>query len=756
MARLCFAGKCTFYNEERNVFLRRLVVHGRPFVDCRDRDPVTPELTFVLYYDRDAQRDHLYIRADNGQFLSPRQETSAGKFTTADLPGPGVSFQLQSHPDYPNDSGVKQFKDVASGKVARIEVLGLGSVSIDGLLFPNNQRSNAPFRLGWITRGFDEIMANGGSWANADLRGVDFTGMADLLPRVTNWGGADMRGAVFKNLDLRQVRFSTSANLPEAKLAGTNLEGKDLSQATLDQADLSGANVKNVKLTNASMISTNFSRANLTGATFGSAPKFSTNKDARTSFVGATLDGTSLHNWSYLDLREVKIVNHPAGTVTARHADLSGVTFSGTILRGATLDECDLTGAVLVRADLSGSRLVKARLQRASLSSARLVGADCTQAQLGATTQLFALPMAQRASLAEGDPTDDVRQVFATRGIELTRSANVTIREPGRSWLLADGENLYRISVNESDATLEVRAYLSTDQAAVLAGAYMPDAVFKDAELYGVNMSGAHWYGSKASALNANLEQIDGSNANFGQIDLAQAQLMGATLSSAILAGANLAGAKLGRSAAGRQSSLANANLAGTDLTQAELHNAVLTNAAIAVDATGGTVTLTGVPLFRLDSALAADLNQQTPTVKLKNDFSTNGYPLEADAKVQPLSTGTAWEITQGSGNPQQVGKLYASLRILHRGQHLQVYGSALWITRLGAGGSLETVRFTYDRTKVTEREMNSDTTCPNGKTLRTNQAAGTPWDEMMTTLDKPPTPPACIPSPDHWCPPAT
>lgn len=666
-------------------------------------------------------------------------------------------------------------------------------------------------------------------WAGANLTHVDFRGMGDILPRVSDWSRADMSGAKFDGLDLREVGFDGEAKLAGASLREVNLEGRDFGAANLDGADLSGAKLAGGNFANASMIGTMFDGSDLTDAYFGQEPRFSGDVSRRTSFRAATLDGVELAHWAFLDLRGTSIVVTNAPPLDARHVDLRGAKVEGELtganfddgllsdadlsgaemvgarfnraifggtqlpatlddcsfveadlshqllsslslrrvdltkaqlvdaslggadLTAATLDEAECTRAGFLEADLSSATLRRTVLHSAVLSSARMVGTDCTEAQLGATKSLFWLPAADSAAFSASSSPDELFAAFAEHGVALTRQAKVTQSEAHGGWLIKDGDETYLIASGKTGTDLEVRAYLSTDQAAVMTSCYMPNAVFDQADLYAVNMSSAHWYGSRASAVGANLEQIDASNANFGQISLVDARLMGAGLSSAILVGANLRGAQMGLSAGGRQTSLNKAHLAGADLTSAALHNAVVTDAAVSVDVQGNQ-DVSGVPLFTLDSAFGEALDGEEITAGLRDAFVASGYRLADDAEVELKVSGAVWEIHQGHEDPQQLASRYAHLAIVRLDDGLHVHGSALWITRINDDGQLETIKFSFRSTQLTEQEMNESTICPNGKSLLANKGEGAAWYEMMTAYSRPPVPPECIPSPDNWC----
>ena len=125
---------------------------------------------------------------------------------------------------------------------------------------------------------------------------------------------------------------------------------------------------------------------------------------------------------------------------------------------------------------------------------------------------------------------------------------------PNRAWTVVDPSSQTRYAVLNrtfSDHTTFL-AVSSITQAATLTGAYMPNAILTDANLYAVNAPGLHFYGSNA--------KLDGSvaldfanlaNANLGTANLEGALLYGADLSYASLINARLKNAALVAAASG-------------------------------------------------------------------------------------------------------------------------------------------------------------------------------------------------------------
>ncbi|WP_170229177.1 pentapeptide repeat-containing protein [Polyangium fumosum] len=782
MKRLIFAGKVALHNPTHGYLQMHVEGVAGRYVVNGGRE-INERSTFCRYYDRD-NPDRWYISSPVYGLFWKFQPAGSEQLIAAFDDEPNESFALLP---IPGD---------AEGRVHIIHKDG-DVFFTHGAFAPPNQhlavaplRSPVPFTVISVTAGFDELRNYDEElWINADLSGVDFRGFADLLVALrldpSGWRGTNLRMANFSGIDMRPIHLPSDVYFPEARLVDTIFDGRSLRDANLDGAHLIGASLQQVDLSNASMMRTIFNGANLSGAQFAKRPKFSHDpvNDTpmglmdRTQFAGATLTAPFFEDWSYLNMRQANLRfaegdSRDLSGLAAEGALLGGVNLSKCNLHGArftrgnlsganldtanlteaNLDNCDLTGATMSHADLSRSSLQEARLRKATLASARLVGANCRAAQLGAAESLFTFPAQMRALLSRGDRVAELREGFAAHGVALAASAHLTVRDPERTWLLASDEERYLLSLDES-GSIRVYRYLGVDQAAVLSGAYMPDADFNHANLFAVNMSGAHWYGAGAKADYAILEEIEASNANLGEINLQMAELRGARLSNAILANANLGHAKLGISVSGQQSSLVQALLVGANCALADLGNAVLHNAAVAVEAQSDGARLNGVPLFHMATDLAADLDEGKLSEGIKSACRAAGYPLADDATIEVRRAGTHWDISNGSSSDVLIGRGYANLGILRKNDALHVYGSAIWIKRLGGGGgAVETITFRYEATKLSEQEFNASTTCPNGRNLETNQSSGLSWEQMMTA-DQPPAPPSCIPGPGHWCP---
>ncbi|MCD1257842.1 pentapeptide repeat-containing protein [Paenibacillus athensensis] len=481
-----------------------------------------------------------------------------------------------------------------------------------------------------------------------------------IMPNCTATG-ADFSNAVMKFVVL------SDANLSSSTFIGTNL-----TDASLDSANLTGASMANVNLYGAIVIGTNFTQADLSGANLLLA-----NIDSF-HIPGATLSGANLNNQ---DLTRAEIDAHTNFTsasmqnVRLNNCALNGVTFTHADLTGALFDGSDLTGADLSFATLTNASLKNGvKLFSASLSNSTLTGANLTGAQLGAKQEAFTLSTSLVTDLDSGAITPAIQQAFQAAGHPLSPAATLTVRIPGQNWVITDVNTVYTIT---NDGTqLNVWMYDSSNDAAVLAGAYMPNAIFTDANLYAVNMSGVNWYGDAAKADNADLEEADLANANLASMDLSQARMFGCNLDSANLIGTIMNGASLTPSFNKKQASLAFSNMQGTSFQQARLQDTVLTNAA---------VSLNEGPFFSLPSSYASSLDSQTISSDLRSQFAANNYPLASNATVQVVTLGTYWTITNTGDT------IYPIYTIVKIGTTLYVSGGPIGVHLFDLPGTMTT-----------------------------------------------------------------
>ncbi|MBW7474092.1 pentapeptide repeat-containing protein [Paenibacillus oenotherae] len=461
----------------------------------------------------------------------------------------------------------------------------------------------------------------------------------------TDFSNATMKFAVLSDATMKNCNF-TSANLTDASIDGADLTGSAMAKANLYGAILIGTVLADADLTGANLLLANVNSIHIPGATLSGANM--NNADLTTAEIDAhtNFTGTSLQNVRFLNCA------------------LPGVTFTHADLTGGLLDGCDLTGTDFSFANLTNASLKNGvKLFSASMSNATLTGANLTGAQLGAKQEAFTLSTSLIGDLNGGAITTGISQAFQAAGHPLSSAATLTVRIPSQDWVITDNNTVYTIT--NGGSVLYVWLYVSSNDAAVLAGAYMPNAIFTDANLYAVNMSGVNWYGNLAKADNADLEEADLANANLASMDFSQARMYGANLDSSNLIGTTMNGTFLTPSINKKQTSLAFANMQGTTFQQAQLQNAVLTNAA---------VSLNEGPFFNLPSTYSTDLDNGTISSALRQQFQNNNYPLDTNAKVTVVTLGNCWTISNGSNT------IYPVYSIIKIGTLLYVSGGPIGV----------------------------------------------------------------------------
>ncbi len=486
---------------------------------------------------------------------------------------------------------------------------------------------------------FSRVNFSGANLTNATLSGVILE-HAVFQGSATNLSNADLTGASLKNAvmtttTMRDADFTGanlfSANLSDAMAAGSVFDGANLLKsnivsvnfentsmvgaclqhtfmvnarfngADLSNADLTYSMINNVNFSGAAMVSCNLSNLNLTLATF--------NEDT-------VLTGAKMQN--------VNMKNMVLKNMTMTHADLSGATLDGANLTGADMSYVNLTIANLRNG---------VQLYGASLSNAELKASDFTGAQLGAKIQTFEVEQGCAEKLGEGELPPAIIEAFKKNNYLLSADTSIENCASDNKWILRDGSKVYYIEGNRVEVT-------DISYAAVLTGAYMPDAVFTDANLYGVNMSGVSWYGKNAKADNADLQEVNFSNANLSTMNFTQARMNGCNFDFANAVDTIFKGAILRPSASSRQVSFSFANLQGAVFSEAVIADAVFTNAGISMN---------DGPYFNLSPVFIKDLDSAVITDGLRKAFSDNGYVLDNDAFITVDTTGKYWIIKNGA-----------------------------------------------------------------------------------------------------------
>lgn len=411
--------------------------------------------------------------------------------------------------------------------------------------------------------------------------------------RSKNFSHQDLTNANFRNATLTASVF-IHANLTGADFSGATFNGgqlpSDFSFANLDRACFIGAKFNgNTYFTYATLTCADFSKTDiLTGnhAIFGELLEFDS-AQCRPAFRSTKMNCEFVDQWKDLDLTDA--------TIQACHEHLEGRDFSNALMSEVVFSGVNLNDTKWNGAHLRGSFFIRAYLEKAEFD-----GADLRQAHL---TQAHA------------------------KGAKLRSQARLS------------GAFLSGIELIGADLTSAVLAAADGLQPADLTFAYMPNAVLTDAQMTGVNLSHAEFYGAGGKADKATMHQVNFANANLGGVNLAQGHLVGARFDGAVLVNANLRGAFLHTTSTSIPASLARANLQGADLTDAKLQGANLSNAAVALDQ--------GVPLFGLETDLTGDLNERWLTAEVADGFADKGYTLLtcSDPAVHVLTLKKTWEI---------------------------------------------------------------------------------------------------------------
>ncbi|MEZ0612224.1 pentapeptide repeat-containing protein [Fibrella sp. WM1] len=565
--------------------------------------------------------------------------------------------------------------------------------------------------------------------STSDANGATANGTRFDNALLTNWvaNGLVCVNGSFVNAMLTNAKLSngtfTGSTFNKANLAGANLQVSDFTNAALigcpftgtlvNQAIFRGANLTNADLSAAKgveaiisiegalLIATNLKGHDLTNVAI----------DAQTNFMSAVLDGCNLTGKN--------LVNN----VFVR-ASMQGVKLDNTTLDGVQLAFANLTNASIT----GGITMVGANLANANLQNVNLTGA-----QLGAKTTLLKAPLSDSSQLDSGQIPADI-----STGLKLSAGATVQVVQSGVIWQITDGASLYQ--VNNNSYVLLVQQ-VNTSNAAVLSNAYMFETNLQQANLFAVEMSGVHWYGSGASALSADLGQANLSNAFLSGMGFKQSQMQGASLDYATLIGTVFDGANLSPSPSLKPTSFAFAAMQSTSFAgTSTLYNANLTNAALALT--------NGVPLFTLDSSLVSSLNTGSISTTLRTAFANVAYTLVGVASLTVITAGSAWRIANiDSQNAAQTGygNFYLELVDQENGlSFIQVYGAAplLLLNSDGKGGQVQ-LQLAFGATGITSQQLNGNTTCPSG--MRYSYLSAYMTYAMLMTPALPPLPPTCL-----------
>lgn len=587
------------------------------------------------------------------------------------------------------------------------------------------------------------LMATDLSYADlseADLHKQNLNG---ATAQNTCFDGANMSDCIANGLSFVNCTF-VNTNMQYIKMSNAKMQGCNLNMAQFSapqNPDNQYSNLQCCDFSQASMVgclfngslvnSCIFNQANLTNADFSLAKGVEENLDfGGALLISANLSGHDLtkclidSNTNFMGaiLNECDLSGH----------DLSKVVFVRAKMRKVNLDNTTIEGTQMAFADLSyasfkgGVSMIACNLSNSILQAAILTGA-----QLGAKKTLLSLLLTDSEVLDQAKVPEDLTQSL----LEISQSAKVTVIQPGAYWSIDDQGTLYSLSANDSN--ILVQNYSPTSNAAILSNAYMPNANFDQANLYAVEMSGVHWYGANASAINADLGLANLSNSNLNGMEFNQSRMQGASFDFSKLIGTRFIKTSLDPSADLKPTSFAFASMQSTDFTATNLFSANLTNAAYAMEH--------GVPLFKLDSKFSQELNLKSISNDLQNDFTNSGYPLETCATVTVENPG--WIIH--NTNPDisdQTGYANFYLELIDDKNGLSfihVSGiTPLLILVLDEHGSQSQMEMAFGETKLTQQQLNDNTTCPSGMkySMLGNHLT---FRELMRAA-VPPKPPKC------------
>jgi uncharacterized protein YjbI with pentapeptide repeats len=612
--------------------------------------------------------------------------------------------------------------------------------------------------------------------AGQDLRGIDFSGSdvsyadfsATTLDKSSPFDGCTAKQTTFdqavlvrwvaNGLTFSECSFA-AANFTNASLFMSVLKGCIINQANfmsaiLQQTDFTQAVMVGCKFQDAVVNDAIFNGATLTNSDFSLAKVPPLGVDFRdTILIGVNLSVIENRNGPNpkvigTDFTKCKIstntnfMNAKIDESNFTGLDLSNMIFTRASMQHAKLDMATLDGAQMPFANLSfatitgGVSMIGANLSNAILQAAQLPGA-----QLGAIKKLISLPLSDSSLLDQKTVPPDM-----ISALKLSSAAIVSsVAQAGKLWTVKDGMAEYQVSNNE--VSLLVQQIFAESNAAVLTGAYMPNANFEQANLYAVEMGGVHWYGANANAQGADMSLTNLSGANLRGMVIEQASMQGAQFDYANLIGTQFNGADLSPSKTNKPTSFAFSSLQSTVFTSLRgsgLAYANLTNAAFCVTDTKGDSL--GVPLFTLPAELTPSSSSSVIPTALRAAFGDCGYPLVTVATIK-TQTPFAWMIGNVDKNDAtQVG--YGNFLMLLVKQpneinYIQVYGvPPLMVQEVDDKGQLQQVTLAFGFTAASQQQMNGDTTCPSGMKLKYLSKYLT-FEALMTAV-QPPKPPIC------------
>ena len=148
------------------------------------------------------------------------------------------------------------------------------------------------------------------------------------------------------------------------------------------------------------------------------------------------------------------------------------------------------------------------------------------------------------------------------------------------------------------------------------------------------------------------------------------------------------------------------------------------------------------------------ELYAASSLARTRASFKRSSMHLRQQASAVIDKEGEQWLIDNDSENPKNFSTGYVKFILKLNGNVLDVYGAALRILRMGDNNQEEYTTETCQITTLSVTNMNADTICPNGASLKVNQVgAGKDWDPLWLRAKTPPRPPDCVPTNNNWCP---
>lgn len=550
----------------------------------------------------------------------------------------------------------------------------VNGTSLQRLAKSGNAPSSALFVQNIVTVGMEQFLDFGFSSPQPDLTWVYLAGQdlssATELIRV-NFTQANLAGANLSGVPMTACNFTnaivTNANmsgfstdLTNAILTNADFTGTRMNSAQLLEVNFTGANMTNVDMTDASLVKPNFIDANLTGAKMSNA--------SAGGGYGGNIDLTNMQFntktcFTHCQMRYNDLRNKKLSGMVFNHADLTGCLLQNAVLENVDMSYCNLSGC-----SITGN----VSMVGTNFSNATLTGADMTGAQMGSISLCFRVigsdSVSQFETALNNNDVPTVKSIFDANKYPLT--GNVTIVSSpyaaDRQWSVQSSEASYTVRKEGADSDTSLAVY-KTVVAAILANAFMKDAILTSANLFNVRAPGVQLYGNARLDGNVILEGAQFDNANMGGVNLKQAKLYGVNFDYATLTGAQFQGAELTVAATGGAASLTRANLQGANFSDSKLADAIFTDAAVSVADPNNPKVTWGVWLFdtlgtvgllkeiqaavnsvELATELLPYIQQGKVTKQLQAGFRQQGITISDNALVTIQQYGPYWTITEG------------------------------------------------------------------------------------------------------------